>query len=319
MKIQGNTRNVGIYAGGDSNVLLKREEKHNGKKSYFAGNLPKSELQDQIALKKQEARRQALKVVGDAWGGDRSIDAQLDIHRENIRRLEQDYKDANDQIQELTKQQEDMKAASGITDDSQEQKDLELLRKDAASRNGGKVSLTEEERERCEELYRNGLTEYQKEQLSIDSIKADYQRMTERSKLEIEGENAIIRGIRQERLKSAPMIDAAEQAEDIMEASSQEIIGMVVEDAKEKLDEEQEEREEKAEELQEQKEEQEAFIEAQKEKKEEQEEILEDMPAKEVISLEQVQNDVQNEVQNILNKMNLVIEDLKGAVVDKNL
>lgn len=312
MKIQGNTKNVGIYAGGDTNVLLKREEKQNGRKSYFAGNLPKSELQDQIALKKQEARRQALKVVGDAWSGDRSIDAQLDVHRENVRKLQQDNKAANDQIQELTKQQEDMKAASGITDDSQEQKDLELLRKDAAS-------LTEEERERCQELYRNGLTQYQKEQLSIDSIKEDYQSTVERNKLEIEGENAIIRGIRLERLKSAPMVNATEQAEDIMEASSQEIIGMVVEDAKEKLDEEQEEREKKAEELEEQKEEQEAFIEAQKEKQEEQEEILEDMPAEEVISLDQVQNDVQNEVQNILNKMNLVIEDLKGAVVDKNL
>lgn len=317
MQIQGNNTNVSFYAGGDSEVLRQRAEKNgeNGRKSFFGGNLPKNELQERIALKKQEAQRQAMKVIGEAWDGDRSIDAELDTHRENIRKLQEENKYANSQIQELTKQQEEMKAAYGITDDSQEQKDLELLRKSRQP----DASLTKEEQERCQELEEQGLTQYQKDQLELDKPKNDYQNTIEKNKLAIEGENAVIRGVRLERLKSSPMLKAADQAEEIKEASSQEIIGMVIEDSREKLDEEQEEREEKAEKLEEQKEEQEAFIEAQKEKKDEQEELLEDMPVDEMISLEETKSNVQNEVQNILNKMNLVAEDLKGAVVDENL
>ena len=67
------------------------------------------------------------------------------------------------------------------------------------------------------------------------------------------------------------------------------------------------------------KEEQEAFIEAQKEKKEAAKELTEEMPMEEILTLEQAKTDVQKEVQNIVDKMKLVAEDMKGAVVDKSV
>ena len=77
---------------------------------------------------------------------------------------------------------------------------------------------------------------------------------------------------------------------------------MVVEDAKEHVDEETAEREEQAEKLE-----------------AEREELLEEMPVEEMLSLERTKADVQKEVQQIVDKMKLVAEDIKGAVVDRTL
>ena len=73
------------------------------------------------------------------------------------------------------------------------------------------------------------------------------------------------------------------------------------------------------EELEEAKEEQEAFIEKQKEKREENEELLEDMPMKEMLHMEQLKDEIKQEIKNIVSEMKLVAEDIKGAVVDKNI
>ena len=114
------------------------------------------------------------------------------------------------------------------------------------------------------------------------------------------------------------MADAQKQAEEIKEAAGDEILGMLVEDAREHVDEEQEEREEKAEEIKEKKEEQEKLIEKRKEDKEELEEITGDMPVDEMMDLAKTQEEVQQELKDIMNKMALVAEDMKGVVVDAN-
>ena len=132
-------------------------------------------------------------------------------------------------------------------------------------------------------------------------------------------ELATISAIQIERMKHSPMADAKKQAEEIMEQASKDVVGMLVEEGKEHLDEEQEAREEQAEALEEKREEQEAFIEAQKEKKQAGEELIEEMPVEEMLTLEQVKQDVQKEVQNIVDKMKLVAEDIKGAVVDQSV
>ena len=49
------------------------------------------------------------------------------------------------------------------------------------------------------------------------------------------------------------------------------------------------------------------------------EELTEEMPMEEMLTLEQAKTDVQKEVQNIVDKMKLVAEDMKGAVVDKSV
>ena len=132
-------------------------------------------------------------------------------------------------------------------------------------------------------------------------------------------ENAIIRGVKLERLKSAPMVKAQNEADAILDAASKEVIGMIMEEAKDTMDEKSKEEQEKAEKLEERREEQEAFIEKQKEKRKETEELLENMPMEELVHMGQLKDEIKQEIKNIVSEMKLVAEDIKGALVDESV
>ena len=146
-------------------------------------------------------------------------------------------------------------------------------------------------------------------------LSENYDEFFKEMKIEI----ATISATKLERLKKEPMVKAQKQAEEIMTAASEDVLGMLVEEGMKHIDEEKEERQEEGEKIEEEKEQQEAFIEAQKEKRQEQEKLLEQMPVEEMLILEQVKTDVGKEVQNIMDRMKLIAEDIKGAVVDEAL
>lgn len=275
--------NVTIYAGDSSQQaestaeLREKNEKNSRNTVFFAGDLQGDfSLRDRIARKREQARKQALKAVGDVYDGDRAIDDDLNERRQHVRDLRQSSGEAQDNIDEIAEQREKLKSVYGITDDSAQVKELDKL----------------------EEYNQN---------------------IIDRNKREIETENAVVRGIRLERLKYHHMVDAKQQEEDIMKAAGEEIVGMVIEDAREHLDEEQEKREEEAEAVREEREEQEEFIEKQQEKRDEAEDFMEEIPVGELIDLSRIQTEVQREVENIVNKMNLIAEDIKGTMVDTNV
>ena len=94
---------------------------------------------------------------------------------------------------------------------------------------------------------------------------------------------------------------------------------MIVEESREHIDQEQEKKEEEAQAIKEKKEEQEVVLEKRKEHQDELEELMEKMPLEELADLKNVQAQMQQEIQNIVSKMNLVAEDIKGAKVDINI
>ena len=298
------------------NARKQTKEKTN---SYFAGNLNQDLFSNKVQQKKKEAQEKALKIIGDTWENDRSIDMDILERREKVADLQKENEESQKQIDEIQQMQKELQEQYGIENDSQEQKDLQLLRKKKEWMKGKGTSLTKEELEYTEKLEREGLTDYQTRQLEYDNQKSFFQENIDKNKKEIVMEYAIIRGIRLERLKQDPMVKAQEQAEEILEAASKEIISMVVEDAKEHIDEKQEKEEEKAEELKEKKKEQEAFVETQKEKKTEQENLLDEIPMEELLKMPQMKEEVKKEIQNIVSKMKLVAEDIKGAMVDKSV
>lgn len=321
MKIE---RNQTIYMGDvtGSQEVQEKQGSRQRKGSVFAGDL--NMPQDKILQKKQEAQKKALKVVSDAWDGDRKIDADLAARGEKVRALQEESGNAKKELAAYEKEKETLRESYGVEADSDEQKDLELLLKQReANRAGSGVTLTEEEQKRLEEIGRQERTEYQSQVLSMDEAKDYYRDIIEKNEKEIGMENAIIRGIGLERLKSDPMLDAQKEAAAIREAANEEMIGMLVEESREHIDEEQEEREEKAEEIKEKKEELEELIEKRRDESEEAkkraEELAEDMPTKEYMELEQMRTNVQKEVQDIVDKMNLVAEDIKGSLVDDKL
>ncbi len=277
--------NITLFAGGQPESSLTTEgagKKQEGRKTVFAGNLNNQggSLQDRIEQKKKDAQKQALKIVGDAFAGDRAIDDDMENRRQNVTELVEDRKRLEEEKAGVEARSEDLQKAY----------------------ESGQVS---------EEDYAAELKNLQQEQLVREAELG-------KNENQIMQENAVIAGTRIERLKHHAMTDAQEQAEDVLDAARDEIVGMVCEEGRDHIDEETEKREEQAEEIKEEKEEQEEFIEKQKEHREEQEEILEEMPTEEMVSLDRIQSDVQQEVQNILDKMKLLAEDIKGAVVDQN-
>ncbi len=316
-------KNVTIFAGdvqSGSNADKAQKDgstPEKNKKTIFAGDLNGDfNLRDRIQQKKEEARKQAMKLVGDAWDNERAIDDDLNSRREHIKELEQQNEGIQAELKDIEKQQEDLKEIYGVADDSQEQKDLEILRK---KKNG--EALTQEETGRYGEIASSEPTEYQKRQLDLDDLTRNKQTQLQKNQQDIIVENAIIRGTKQELrgMKRSPMQEAAAQAEQIMDAASDEIVSMVMQDAKEHLDEEQAEREEQAEAIKEKREEQEEILEKRREKKEELEELTESLPMDEMLKLENAKTDIQQEVQNIVDKMKLVAEDIKGSMVDTSI
>ena len=258
-----------------------------------------------------------MKIVGEAWDGDRQIDEKISKSKDRRRELQEEIREAQDNVKCLTETQEVLAKSYGIEADSQEQQDLELLAKAQASKHvSSGIQLSEEEQERLAEISKGERTEYQKCWLELNEQSWTSRDIIFRDKLKVEKENAVIRGIREEKRKSHEMVNAQGQAEEVMEAVRDEIIGMVADEAKDHIDEEQEKREEEAEAIKEKKEEQEAILEERKEKEEELEELMEDMPVNEAMNLDSIQEEIQREIQDVVNKMNLVVEDIKGAKVD---
>ena len=290
-------------------------------KTIYAGNLlTEFPLQDRIQKRRAQAQERAMKIVGDAWDADRQIDDEIRQRRDHIRELQEDNKDALENLKEFREMEDTLREGYGVTSDSREQQDLELLKKAQAEKHRwAGIELTPEENARLNEINQKELTEYQKIQLELNEDIWTYKDTVYTSGRAIEKENAVIRGIRLERLKKDPMVKAQQQAENVMESARKEAIGMIVEEAKDHLDEEQEEKEEEAEAVKEKKEEQEEILEKRKDREDVLEELTEDMPLQEMSDLKNVQTEIQQEIQNLVSKMSLVEEDIKGAKVDTNV
>lgn len=192
------------------------------------------------------------------------------------RKLDEEQESRRDNVKELTKQANELK---GYIEDYESMPEDEMTEEMKADRD-------------------EALKEYQKQ---YDSVQG-----------ELKAELTAIETVSIERLKSSPMAEAKEQAQDILEAASEEIVGMLMQEAKDHIDEEQEKREEKAEEIAEKRAEEEERLEKSEEKKEENEAMVEAIR-------EFGKEDLQQEINEMLDKLKLIEEDIKGAAVDTKL
>ena len=324
--------NTSVFVGGDttrtghgeqsntSGIAVRASDKTSNGKS-IDGSALQAKL-DPVAAKKEEAKKKAMKIVGDAFANERKMDDELGARRERIKALQEEKGYASGEIKRIEDKRVALRDDYAIEEDSQEEKDLKLLEKEVRSRfPGSGVQLSKDEMDAIQKIKKNGLTEYQQRSLEMLGHEAPYVDMVYEADKEIKIENQIVRETKLERLKSHTMEDAQKQAEEVLEAASEEAIGMLVDEAKEHIDEEAEERKEKAEAEKEKQEEIEARIDAAKEKKKENEELTEDI-------LEKVQevsigaSDVsaaQQEIKDMMSKMKLIEEDIKGAAVDQNI
>ncbi|MDE7254486.1 MAG: hypothetical protein K2O32_16305 [Acetatifactor sp.] len=317
MRVEQN-QSITLFVGQTSGSGSKMEKEGQDKKNtVFAGDLNMNQnatLQERMEQRKAQAQKQAMKIVGDVFAADKAMDDEMESIRNHVRELQQEKLECQRELDWYNGEQERLKEVYGVTDDSEEQKELELLRRCE----DGKATM--EEREQAEAIKQRGLTEYQSRQLELDKAKAPYQETIDKNDKLIQQGNRTLEEMRKERLKKDPMVKAQKQAEEILDAARDEIVGMITEEGKDHIDEETEEREEKGEKIEEEREKKEEFIEKQKEKREEEEEeLLENMPVTEMLTLDKQKTDTKQELQEILSKMKLVAEDIKGAAVDETL
>lgn len=317
----------------------------NKSKTIFAGDLNMGA--DSILAKKQKAQRDAMKIIADAFQSDLKTDAEQQERLDNIDKLKQKNKEAGSQLKDINNMQKDLMEEYGVTEDSEEYQDLELMRKaEKAADPFSGVELTEEEQKHLAELREKGLTDYQQRALSLDKETESVRRQIEDNNHQIGIEESEYRDAKMERLKSAPMAGAVEDAEAVLESASKEIIGDLIDEVKDNIDEKVEEEKKKQKEKEEEKKEEEKQ-EAIREAKELEREILLEQAgagsaeraelqaakakAKGQAVQQQINGDVldninkgvdksaelEKEIRDILEKMRLLQEDIKGAAVDE--
>lgn len=143
-----------------------------------------------------------------------------------------------------------------------------------------------------------------------------YKEISEAQKV-INDENASIKNIKKARLQSTNIHDALNEADNIMEAVSKEIIHDAATKIKENMDKYMEQKKEEAEKKKEKQEEKEELREESKEYREGHQSANAIQTATEtLISLEQLQSAKKQELKNILQEYSLTPEDIKGASVD---
>lgn len=203
---------------------------------------------------------------------------------------------------EMSERREKVKSLTqGIADRKQDIKGLEDAK--AALLEQGADENSEEVRQLSE-----GISAYNKQVMDAEN--------------ELTSENAVIRQTKIERLKSNPMGEARDQADAVMAAAGDEIMGMLIAEGREHIDRKQEEEKKKAEAAEEKKQEQEAKLEAKKEDREEQKKLTEN-----IVEASRELNGgatdsvarAQQEIRDMMNRLKLVEADVKGATVDQGV
>ena len=133
----------------------------------------------------------------------------------------------------------------------------------------------------------------------------------------VDEENASIKSIKKARLQSTNIYDALNKADDIMEAVREEIIHDGAVQIKENMDEYIEEKKEEAQKKAEKREEKEEHREEVLEQRGEHQPASTTKTATETLfTLDQLQSEKNQELQNILQEYSLTTEDIKGSAVD---
>lgn len=324
----------------ESAAIVRGPSKKEERKTIFAGDLNL----DPIAQKRKQAQQKAMKIMEDAWAQDRSVADSIAKREDHYAKLQDEVKKLREEIERLDEKEAGLMEEYGIDPDSQEQKDLELLKKQQDVNKGllPRNSMTDEDKARLKELDQIPRTEYQKRALDIHDEKGVFLVNKEDYEKQMKDDMANVRAIKQEALKHNPMVNAQKEMADIYEQASKEIIGMIRQDGVEHLDEVQEENEEKAEETKEKEKEQEEEIAEKKEARaieealrtgteeaiekakaiHRQNEANTDVELDSAIDYDKISDasgDVNKSLDEIKNSMNLLEADLKGIQVDEEV
>ena len=240
--------------------------------------------QDEIAERRKAAQEEAMSIVKAAFAGEQIIDASVEEMKTSIEKGKDEMVAAKAEMNRIAEEKERLKGNNFL---SSEEIDAELA-----------------ELNKAEEHFKGQI---------VNGKKYEDRTLQALSDITIE------------RAKSNPMVNAGKEAEAALEAGGKEIAGMLFEEAKEHMETELEKQQKAAEEkAAKEKELEERIEEMRAEKKEENEtetpaaEQLE-KSTRRMVKIAETGEAIQKELKNVVDRMKLDLEDLKGAAVDEGV
>ena len=236
--------------------------------------------------KKAQAKKDAMKLIRNAFEGDQKISNEFNEKKRHVEELIKDKGEADKVINDIENERKILRDEYGLTENSQEEKELKLLEKDFRSGlPGSDVSLSEEERKAVAEIKERGLTEYQSRSMEKLDYAKNYIVKSYANTLEIQDENRSLGMMEREMLKNTSMIDAKKEAKKLEEELNEQVVTIAMDDAKDNIDSDFEEKKEEAESMS---------------------------------RITKSVDEAQQEVKEMMTKMKMLDEDIKGIEVDDN-
>ena len=233
--------------------------------------------------KKTQAKKEAMKLIRDAFEGDQKISDSFNEKKRHLEELIQSKGEADKVIKDIESERKALREEYGLSENSQEEQELKLLEKEFRSGlPGSEISLSYEEKKTLDEIKQRGLTEYQSRSMEMLDYEKNYIVKSYSNTFEIQDENRSLGMMEREMLKNTSMIDAQKQAKKVEEELNEQVVSIVVDEAKDNIDSEVEEKKEEAEKA-----------------------------TTNVV-------EAQHEVKEMMSKMNILEEDIKGITVDDN-
>lgn len=303
------------------NRLMQADNKQDNRTKMQNKSVDASELnlqQDTVLSKQIQAQKKALRHILNAFGVEQGISDSINEH---IKKAEELTEEANMNLSEAKRLEglkSNLKKTYDIADDSMEQKDLELLEKqERIERRETKEVLSVEEKKRLSEM--GPLTEYQAAALEYEKAIFEFNTRATDAIDNAFYKNRVAEALKIEQGKLHVQVDAQKAADDIMEQASKEIVGMLLNEGKELVDDKIKENKEEAEKR--------AEKEAEKEKLKDKNESAEKKVVigqtttqlGNIAEADSAKNKFQAEIRVMIAKQKMLEEDVKGLEVDQQI
>ncbi|MBQ9438956.1 MAG: hypothetical protein IJU50_11580 [Lachnospiraceae bacterium] len=290
MTVQINQENR--FTGAFSSRAYEGHGEGKGREAIYGGNIGVSQgarQHDALTERMGQAKKQAFKIVSDAFVGEKKLDDGLQEIRSQIGDWEKEIGENQDEIK----------------------------------RNNEKIAALAKEYGVDLESGEEGPSEFQERAKALKGRNQSLERDIEKNYESIEASNRALTDTKIDRLKTHPILDAVQKKDEVLKAASDEVLGMAFQEGLAHLEEKTEETKDEQEKLAEKKREEEEQLEKAKarreEEKEEMEDLIEGNLQKEIPSGQAMEEQAKGQVEKLLNKMSLLEEDIKGIQVDEEL